>query len=183
MRAAQKAGWILLLGLVASASAEAAGYEVNGVRLGMTQEQVQALFGDKIECAARKPTDTDPSQVSCVSTAFAKNKVLTDTFAGQKTVIWYNLLDGQVARITFLGFPSLAFDDMVRSMESKYGKANVVSDDVRVSVRAELVSKHATWTGEGGELIYFQKYSPGNLDRSYLNFYGASFPKAMRPEP
>src|SRR5512135_3656527 len=111
MSTAQRVRWILLAGVAAAGIASAAGYEVNGVRLGMTQAEVQGLFGDKIDCKARTPTDGDPSQVSCVAAAFSRDKVLTDTFAGQKTVIWYNLLDGHVARITFLGFPSLAFDD------------------------------------------------------------------------
>lgn len=183
MSTAQRVRWILLTGFAAAGIASAASYEVNGVRLGMTQEEVQGLFGDKIECKPRTPTDSDPSQVSCVATAFSKDKVLSDTFAGQKTVIWYNLLDGHVARVTFLGFPSMAFDDIVRAMEPKYGKAKVVSEDIRVTVRAELVNKRATWNGEGGETIVFQKFSPGNLDRSYLNFYAATFPKPALPKP
>lgn len=182
MSTAQRVRWILLTGFAAAGIASAASYDVNGVRLGMTQEEVQAQLGDKIECTARTPSDADPSQVSCVSKTFSKDKVLSDTFAGQKTVIWYNLLDGHVARITFLGFPSMAFDEIVRRMEPTYGKAKVVSEDARVAVKSELVNKRATWGSEGGDMIIFQKYSPGNLDRSYLNFYGAAFPKAMRPD-
>ena len=182
MSATQRLAGILFLGLAAAGVAHGASYDVNGVRMGMTQDEVQALFGDKVECAARTPSDSDPSQVSCVSRTFLKDKALSDTFAGQKTVIWYNLLDGHVARITFLGFPSMAFDGIVRAMEPKYGKAKVVSEDARVAIKSELVNKRATWGSEGGDMIIFQKYSPGNLGRSYLNFYGAAFPKAIRPD-
>jgi hypothetical protein len=180
MSAAQRLTWILFLGLAAG-MAHAAAYDVNGVRLGMTQEEVQALFGDKIECAARPPSDTDPSQASCVSAKFSKDKVLVDTFAGQKTVIRYQILDGRVARITFLGFPSMAFDNMVHAMEATYGKAKVVNQDIRVGIKSELVNKRAIWGSEGGDMIVFDKYSAGNLERSYLNFYSNAYPKALRP--
>jgi hypothetical protein len=173
--------WILLAGLGITGISNAASYAVNGIQLGMTQEQVQAVFGDKIECTARIPSDTDPCQATCVSAAFAKDKVLSDTFVGLKTVIWYNILDGHVARISFLGFPSMAFDDIVRKMEPAYGKADVVTQDVRVGIKSELVNKRASWGNEAGEAIVFDKYSAGNLDRSYLNFYSASYPKNLRP--
>lgn len=185
MSAAQRWGRIVLLalGAVGIAIADAASYEVNGIRLGMTQEEVQAVLGDSIDCTERSPSDSDPSQTTCISAAFLREKTLSDTFAGQKTVIRYHLLDGRVARISFLGFPSMAFDHIVQAMEPTYGKATVVTEEARVSVRAELVNKHATWGSEGGDMIVFQKYSPGNLDYAYLNFYADSYPKAMRPNP
>ena len=162
-------------------SAHGASYDVNGVRLGMTQEQVQATLGDKTECTTRTPSDQDPSQVTCVSPVFAKKKAFSDTFVGLKTVIRYHILDEHVARISFLGFPSMAFDDIVRKMEATYGKANVVDQDVRGGIKSELVNKRATWGSEGGDMIVFDKYSAGNLDRSHLNFYSNSYPGAMRP--
>jgi hypothetical protein len=145
------------------------------------QDELQAKVGDKVECAARAPNDTDPSQATCVSKAFSKDKKLSDTFAGQKTVLRYHILDGRVARISFLGFPSMAFDHIVRTMEATYGKADVVSRDVQVAIKSELVNKHATWRNDAGEAIVFDKYSAGNLHRAYLNFYSGSYPKSMRP--
>jgi hypothetical protein len=173
--------FLFLAAFAAAGSARAANFEVNGVHLGMTREEVQAALGNNIECTDRAPSDIDPSQATCISAAFLKDKTLSDTFAGQKTVIKYHILDGRVARISFLGFPSMAFDHIVKAMETTYGKANVVSEDARVTVRAELVNKRATWGSEGGDMIVFQKYSPGNLDRAYLNFYADSYPKAVRP--
>jgi len=183
MSRAKKSVLILLLGLAISAFANAAEYSVNGVQLGMSQEQVQALFGDKIACSPRTPSDTDPSQATCVNAAFAKDKSRSDTFAGQKTVIWYHILDGKVARISFLGFPSMAFDHIVSAMEPTYGKPKVVSRVMRAGPKSELVNKRATWGAEGDDAIVFDKYSAGNLDRSYLNFYAVSFPQAVRPKP
>jgi hypothetical protein len=172
----------LLLACCATGT-HAAGFEVHGVHLGMTQEELQAKLGDKIQCSARTPSETDPSQATCVNPAFTQKKVLSDTFAGQKTVIWYHILDGRVARISFLGFPSMAFDSIVHKMEPDYGKANVVSKDVRVMIKGELVNKRATWGSEGGDTIAFAKYSPGNLNRSYLNFYADAYRKALKTEP
>src|SRR5512146_3335650 len=79
MSAARRVRWILLTGVAAAGIAGAASCEGNGVRLGMTQADVQGLFGDKIECKPRTPSDKDPSQVSCVATAFSRDKALTDT--------------------------------------------------------------------------------------------------------
>ena len=80
MSTVQRLRWVLLAGLAVAGNASAANYAVNGVHLGMTQAEVQAVFGDKIQCSARSPTDIDPSQVTCVSAAFAQKKVLSDTF-------------------------------------------------------------------------------------------------------
>ncbi len=164
--------------------ANAAGYDVNGVHLGMTQAEVQALFGDRIQCASRSPSETDPSQMTCVSTAFVQKKTLSDTFAGQKTVVRYHVLDGHVARISFLGLPSMAFDHIVTTMEKAYGKANVAKKDVRVGIKSsELVNKRATWHNDAGDEIVFDKYTAGNLDRGFLNFYSAAYPQSVRPAP
>jgi len=182
MSTAQRSRWVLLAGFGVAGIASAASYEVNGVRLGMTQAEVQAVFGDKIACSARSPSDIDPSQVTCVSTAFAQKKVLSDTFVGLKTVIWYHVLDGHVAWISFLGLPSMAFDDVVKRMEKTYGKADVASKDINIGIKSsEMVNKRATWHNDAGDQIVFDKYTPGNLDRSYLNFYGKSWPQALRP--
>ena len=174
--------WLVLAGSALAGTASAANFEVSGVQLGMTQPQVEAARGDKIECAARAPSDTDPSQMTCVSAEFAKSKALSDTFAGQKTVIRYHLLDGHVARISFLGLPSLAFDQIVKTMETTYGKAEVESKVVRF-MKSELVNKRAAWRNDAGDAIVFDKFSPGNLDRSYLNFYANSWPQNLRPKP
>jgi hypothetical protein len=174
----------LLAGFAVAGIASAAGYEVNGVQLGMTQAEVQAVFGDKIQCTARSPSGTDPSQVTCVSAAFAQKKALSDTFAGMKTVIRYHVLDGHVARISFLGLPSMAFDHIVTTMEKTYGKANVAKKDVRVGIKSsEMVNKRATWHNDAGDEIVFDKYTAGNLDRGYLNFYSAAYPQSLRPAP
>jgi len=175
--------WLVLATSGLAGIASAANFEVSGVQLGMTQAQVEAARGDKIQCAARTPSDTDPSQATCVSTEFAKKKGLSDTFAGQKTVIRYHILDGHVARISFLGMPSLAFDHIVKAMESTYGKAEVASWITRVAIKSELVNKRATWRNDAGDAIVFDKFTAGNLDRSYLNFYGESWPQALRPKP
>ena len=184
MSTAQRWRWVLLAGFGVAGIANAASYEVNGVHLGMTQAEVQAVFGDKITCTARSPSDTDPSQVTCVSTAFAQKKVLSDTFVGLKTVIWYHVLDGHVAWISFLGLPSMAFDDVVKRMEKTYGKADVASKDINIGIKSsEMVNKRATWRNDAGDAIVFDKYTAGNLDRSYLNFYSASWPQILRPAP
>jgi len=176
--------YVLLAGIGLAGIASAAGFDVNGVYLGMTQAEVQAVFADKIQCTERSPSDTDPSQATCVSTAFARNKTLSDTFAGQKTVIRYHVLDGSVARISFLGLPSMAFDHIVKTMEKTYGKANVVSRDVHVGIKSsEMVNKRATWHNDAGDEIVFDKYTAGNLDRGYLNFYSAAYPQSARPAP
>jgi hypothetical protein len=47
--------WVLLAGFGVAGIASAASYEVNGVHLGMTQAEVQAVFGDKIACTAHRP--------------------------------------------------------------------------------------------------------------------------------
>jgi len=180
----QRLRWVLLAGFAVAGIASAAGYEVNGVQLGMTQAEVQAVFGDKIQCTARSPSGTDPSQVTCVSAAFAQKKALSDTFAGMKTVIRYHVLDGHVARISFLGLPSMAFDHIVTTMEKTYGKANVAKKDVRVGIKSsEMVNKRATWHNDAGDEIVFDKYTAGNLDRGYLNFYSAAYPQSLRPAP
>ena len=184
MGTVQRLRWILLAGFGITGIASAASFEVNGVHLGMTQAEVQAVFGDKITCTARSPSDTDPSQATCVSTAFAQKKVLSDTFVGLKTVIWYHVLDGHVAWISFLGLPSMAFDDVVKRMEKTYGKADVASQDINIGIKSsEMVNKRATWHNDAGDAIVFDKYTAGNLDRSYLNFYGPSFPQNLRPAP
>jgi hypothetical protein len=179
MSAAHKFALALLLGGGAAVT-EAATFQVEGVHLGMTQEELQAQLGSKIHCSARTPSQTDPAQASCVNPAFTQNKKLSDTFAGQKTVIRYHILDGRVARISFLGFPSMAFDAIVQTMEATYGKANVASKTVRIAIKSELVDKRATWGADGGDVIVFDKYTPGNLNRAYLNFYANSYPK---PKP
>jgi len=176
-------GWIALLGFGAASVAHAAAFAANGVSLGMTQADVQAKFGDKITCTSRAVTDTDPAQATCVSSVFAQKKQLSDTFAGQKTVIRYHILDGRVARISFLGFPSLAFDAIVRTMESSYGKASVVNKEIGVVVKGKLVDSTATWHNGSGDSIVFDKYSPGNIDRSYLNFYSDAWWKARKADP
>ena len=176
--------WILMTGIGLAGIANAANFAVNGVHLGMTQTEVQAVFGDKIQCTERSPNDTDPSQMTCVSTAFAQKKVLSDTFVGLKTVIWYHVLDGHVAWISFLGLPSMAFDDVVKRMEKTYGKADVASKDINIGIKSsEMVNKRATWHNDAGDAIVFDKYTAGNLDRSYLNFYSASWPQNLRPAP
>jgi len=184
MSTAQRWRWVLLAAFGVAGLASAASYEVNGVHLGMTQAEVQAVFGDKIQCAAQSPSDTDPSQVTCVSTAFSQRKILSDTFVGLRTVIWYHVLDGHVAWISFLGLPSMAFDDVVKRMEKTYGKANVASRDINIGIKSsEMVNKRATWHNDAGDAIVFDKYTAGNLDRSYLNFYGKSWPQSLRPAP
>ena len=176
--------WTLLVlaGSALTSVASAATFVVNGVQLGMTQAQVESVLGDKITCTARAPSPTDPSQMTCVSTEFANKKALSDTFAGQKTVIRYHILDGHVARISFLGLPSLAFDHVVKTMEGTYGKAKIESKEVRF-MKSDLIDKHATWRNDAGDEIVFDKYSPGNLDRSFLNFYAVAYPQAMRANP
>jgi len=176
--------WFLLAGIGLAGIASATGYDVNGVHLGMTQAEVQAVFGDKVQCTARTPSDSDPSQATCVSKAFVQEKTLSDTFAGQKTVIWYHVLDGHVARISFLGLPSMAFDHIVATMEKTYGKADVAKKDVRVGIKSsEMVNKRAKWHNDAGDEIVFDKYTAGNLDRGYLNFYSAAYPQSLRPAP
>jgi hypothetical protein len=177
MRAVWHVLWIAALAICASGVAGAASFDVDGAQLGMTQEALQARFGDKIVCTARTPSDTDPSQTTCVNAVFSKNKTLTDTFAGQKTVIFYHILDGQLARISFLGFPSLAFDSVLQTMEAKYGKAKVVVEEIRAMVKGKLVDKHATWHNDSGDAIIFDKFSPGNINYSILNFYADSYRK------
>ena len=184
MGTAQRFPWILLAWFGGAGIAGAASYEVNGVHLGMTQAEVQAVFGDKIQCSERTPSDTDPAQVTCVSAAFAQKKILSDTFVGLKTVIRYHVLDGHVAWISFLGLPSMAFDDVVKRMEKTYGKADVASKDINIGIKSsEMVNKRATWHNDAGDAIVFDKYTPGNLDRSYLNFYGKDWPQSLRPAP
>jgi hypothetical protein len=184
MGTAQRLLWILLAWFGAVGIASAASYEVNGVHLGMTQAEVQAVFGDKITCTTQSPSDTDPSQVTCVSTAFAQKKVLSDTFVGLKTVIWYHVLDGHVAWISFLGLPSMAFDDVVQRMAKTYGKADVASKDINIGIKSsDMVNNRATWHNDAGDAIVFDKYTAGNLDRSYLNFYSNSWPQRLRPAP
>jgi hypothetical protein len=176
--------WALLAGIGLAGTASAAGYEVNGVHLGMTQAEVQSVLGARIQCTERSPSEKDPSQMTCVSTEFVQKKTLSDTFAGQKTVIWYHVLDGHVARISFLGLPSMAFDHIVTTMEKTYGKANVAKKDVRVGIKSsEMVNKRATWHDDAGDEIVFDKYTAGNLDRGYLNFYSAAYPQSLRPAP
>jgi hypothetical protein len=177
MRAVWHVLWIAALAICASGVAGAASFDVDGAQLGMTQEALQARFGDKIVCTARTPSDTDPSQTTCVNAVFSKNKTLTDTFAGQKTVIFYHILDGQLARISFLGFPSLAFDSVLQTMEAKYGKAKVVVEEIRAMVKGKLVDKHASWHNDAGDAIIFDKFSPGNINYSILNFYADSYRK------
>jgi hypothetical protein len=177
MRAVWNVLWIAALAICASGVAGAASFDVDGAQLGMTQEALQARFGDKIVCTARTPSDTDPSQTTCVNAVFSKNKTLTDTFAGQKTVIFYHILDGQLARISFLGFPSLAFDSVLQTMEAKYGKAKVVVEEIRAMVKGKLVDKHASWHNDAGDAIIFDKFSPGNINYSILNFYADSYRK------
>jgi hypothetical protein len=177
MRAVWHVLWIAALAICASGVAGAASFDVDGAQLGMTQEALQAKFGDKVVCTARTPSDTDPSQTTCVNAVFSKNKTLTDTFAGQKTVIFYHILDGQLARISFLGFPSLAFDSVLQTMEAKYGKAKVVVEEIRAMVKGKLVDKHATWHNDSGDAIIFDKFSPGNINYSILNFYADSYRK------
>jgi hypothetical protein len=169
--------WIAALAIGASGIARAASFDVDGAQLGMTQEALQAKFGDKVVCTARTPSDTDPSQATCVNAAFSKKKTLTDTFAGQKTVIFYHILDGHLARISFLGFPSLAFDSVLQAMEGKYGKAKVAVEEIRAMIKGKLVDKHATWRNDAGDVIVFDKFSPGNINYSYLNFYADSYRK------
>jgi len=176
--------YILLAGIGLAGIANAANFDVGGVHLGMTQAEVQGVFGDKIQCSERSPSDKDPSQATCVSTTFARNKTLSDTFAGQKTVIRYHVLDGRVARISFLGLPSMAFDHIVKTMETTYGKATVASRDVHVGIKSsEMVNKRATWHNDAGDQIVFDKYTAGNLDRAYLNFYSTAYPRNLRPAP
>jgi hypothetical protein len=177
MRANQLLIWIAALAMGASGIAVAAGFDVDGAELGMTQEALQAKFGDKVVCTARTPSDTDPSQATCVSAMYSKKKTLSDTFAGQKTVIWYHILDGHLARISFLGFPSLAFDSVLQTMEPKYGKAKVAVEEIRAMIKGKLVDKRATWRNEAGDVIIFQKYSPGNINYAYLNFYTDAYRK------
>jgi hypothetical protein len=177
MRAVWHLIWIAALAIGASGVAGAASFDVDGAQLGMTQEALLARFGDKIVCTARTPSDTDPSQTTCVNAVFSKNKTLTDTFAGQKTVIFYHILDGQLARISFLGFPSLAFDSVLQTMEAKYGKAKVAVEEIRAMVKGKLVDKHATWHNDSGDAIIFDKFSPGNINYSILNFYADSYRK------
>jgi hypothetical protein len=183
MSTVQRLRWVLLAGVAVAGIASAAGYEVNGVHLGMTQAEVQSVFGDKIQCTARSPSDADPSQVTCVSAAFAQKNPVRQ-FVGQKTVIWYHVLDGHVARISFLGLPSMAFDHIVTTMEKTYGKANVAKKDVRVGIKSsEMVNKRAKWHNDAGDEIVFDKYTAGNLDRGFLNFYSAAYPQSLRPDP
>jgi hypothetical protein len=182
MRAVWHVLWIAALAICASGVAGAASFDVDGAQLGMTQEALQAKFGDKVVCTARTPSDTDPSQTTCVNAVFSKNKTLTDTFAGQKTVIFYHILDGQLARISFLGFPSLAFDSVLQTMEAKYGKAKVVVEEIRAMVKGKLVDKHASWHNDAGDAIIFDQFSPGNINYSILNFYADSYRKRTGTE-
>jgi len=174
--------WTVLGALGLASIASAANFEVDGVQLGMSQAQVEAAQSGKLKCSPRAPSDADPSQVTCVSAAFADKKTLSDTFAGQKTVIRYHILDGHVARISFLGMPSLAFDHIVKTMEATYGKPEVASWTTRL-MKSELVNKRATWSNEAGDAIVFDKFVAGNVDRSFLNFYSKSWPDNLRPKP
>ena len=76
----------------------------------------------------------------------------------------------------------MAFDDVVKRMEKTYGKATVASKDINIGIKSsEMVNKRATWKNDAGDAIVFDKYTPGNLDRSYLNFYRTSWPQSLRP--
>ena len=89
----------------------------------------------------------------------------------------HHILDGQLARISFLGFPSLAFDSVLQTMEATYGKAKVAVEEIRAMKKGKLVDKHATWRNDAGDVIIFDKYSPGNINYAYLNYYADSYRK------
>src|SRR5580765_4958999 len=96
---------LMLLCALAAGSAVAAGFEVDGVHLGMTETELQTQLGARVACVKRAPSKSDPSTAICSDPAFAKTKKLPNSFAGHKTLIRYHLLEGRVARISFTGFP------------------------------------------------------------------------------
>jgi hypothetical protein len=62
-------------------------------------------------------------------------------------------------------------------MEAKYGKAKVAVEEIRAMIKGKLVDKHATWHNDAGDAIIFEKFSPGNINYSILNFYADSYRK------
>ena len=43
--------------------------------------------------------------------------------------------------------------------------------------KGKIVDKRATWHDDAGDVIIFDKYSPGNINYAYLNFYADSYRK------
>ncbi len=149
-------------------AAQALHWDVKGAVLGSTfdelRNQVQvALYCYDVTSGADFKIGIDEE---CHETNF---KVYT--FAGQETHIFYGLHQGILWKIKLSNIRPNAFDSVVATMESKYGKANVVKSDIQNRMGAHFTQAIASWVGL--DHIEYKKYAD-TLDKpSTLYFYSS----------
>jgi len=159
-------------------------WDVKGATLGGRWDDVRAQLTGDVTCNATGKDSADQKvgiDQTCSSTErkcnkigaqeFCHNAPKGDTFAGQSVLLSYGLHDGVVWKINVLGISPAAFDSVVATMESKYGKPVLVKSDIQNPMGAHFEDGLATW--HGLDTILYKKYQDRLDAYSRLEFFCA----------
>lgn len=170
-----------LLLVLSVAAAPSAPYDVKGVSLGMSLDELKATLGPNLKCdgPAVDPDEDEFAPIFCRVKVPGRSALedlgkLDDTFAGRPTQIYYWIWNERVGMISFAALNAAEFDEIVDVMKTKYSEpAEVVTEIVRTGDNAEHEDKRVTW--RGGGVIEFRKLAPINIRRSTLSFYSDEY--------
>jgi hypothetical protein len=102
---------------------------------------------------------------------FCHDTTKYDTFAGQSIHILYGLHEGSLWQIELIGISPPAFDSVVATMESKYGKATIAKSDIQNRMGAHFEQGVAYW--QALDHIAYIKYRERLDAPSDLTFFSA----------
>lgn len=167
---------VLFSTMFSCASTAGQSFDVKGIQLGSSLDELKAHFGDELKCGA---TTTDPAfrtaeanlaeQICSLKNPNSRFGAKAESFAGVPTSIYYWIHGDKVALISFAELKPDQFDSVVATMETKYGKAQIETSTVHNRLGAAFENKVATW--RGSDVIVYEKLGSRLDSASRLHFY------------
>ena len=114
----------------------------------------------------------EPKCIQSLGKSFCHDVPKYDSFAGQEVILRYKFHDDSLWQIEIIGIFPQAFDQVVATMETKYGKAVVTKSDIQNRMGAHFEDGSAVWTGSNG-IILFKKYTDRLDEPSRLTVYSS----------
>lgn len=164
-------------------------FDVKGVSPGVSfAEWLEKISDAKYKCVVldESPGHTvkscgmtgEPNCSMIGAKSFCLDEPKFDTFAGQQVVFEYKFHDDMLWEIDIHGIIPNAFESVVSTMETKYGKATVSKSDIQNRMGAHFEDESAIWTGANGIILY-KKYSDKLDLPSKLTVYSSDGWKAI----
>jgi hypothetical protein len=144
-------------------------FDVKGISPGIIFSEWLQKIGDvKYQCQSLSESPghtvktcslTDEPKCTVIGAkSFCHDPPKFDTFAGNQVLFAYKFFDDSLWQIEIRGISPASFDDVVATMETKYGKATITKTDIQNRMGAHFEDGSAVWTGSNGIILY-KKYA------------------------